>query len=139
MDELIKELERWVASDAYLMTEDNLYAQGYNRGQASARESVKFLIDLYGNPKYNPEIRTTMDSKNDEIKGAEPMKLWVARDKNGMLHLFKGPKPILIKTEGWWLSDKNFYKSVLPNQLFPEVTCENSPQEVELKLISDGK
>ena len=63
------------------------------------------------------------------------MKLWIARDKDGGLNLFKDPKPILMKRNGWWLSDKNFFKSVLPRELFPEVTLENSPQEVELKLI----
>ena len=63
------------------------------------------------------------------------MKLWIARDKNGELNLFKGPKPILMKRNGWWLSNKNFFRSALPSELFPSVTCENSPQQVELKLV----
>jgi hypothetical protein len=61
------------------------------------------------------------------------MKLWIARDYNGELYLYtKKPKFGSDADKGffygddWWEIDRN---------LFPEVTFENSPQEVELKLI----
>lgn len=62
------------------------------------------------------------------------MKLWIARDSYG-LWLFKG-KPIKYISNG----DKCFNKSgntryLIDSQLFPGVTFENSPQEIELKLV----
>lgn len=57
------------------------------------------------------------------------MELWIARDKDGMLsiHFYK---PMLDGLE--WISLD--YKVININS-FPEVTFENSPQKVELKLI----
>lgn len=64
------------------------------------------------------------------------MKVWIARDKDtDELWLYSGRpledgeqyKPNLEK--------RNFRSVELPTEWFPEVTFENSPQEVELKLI----
>ncbi len=58
------------------------------------------------------------------------MKLWIARDKNGSLAIYK-KEPELLINEKWiggcsiWLSSDNF----------PEVTFENSPKQIELKLV----
>ena len=58
------------------------------------------------------------------------MKLWIARDECGSLWIHRGrPK---LETNGCWISD-DFWQ--LEERDFPEVTFENSPQEVELKLI----
>ena len=75
------------------------------------------------------------------------MKLWIARDKDGSLSLY-ACKPIEIGgsfyvhtgferigydtsyVKGWYIDGIN-------RKLFPEVTFENSPQEVELKLIKN--
>ena len=57
------------------------------------------------------------------------MKLWIARDKDGML-LIHFYEPIIDGLE--WIS---LDYRVIDKSLFPEVTFENSPQEVELKLI----
>lgn len=59
------------------------------------------------------------------------MKLYVARDFGGGLYLFP-EKPILRTDYKYWDGD-NWFK--IDQDLFPEVTFENSPQEVELKLI----
>ena len=74
------------------------------------------------------------------------MKLWIARDKNGSLSLY-ACKPIEIGGDfyvhdghtridydtryvaGWYIDNIN-------RNLFPEVTFENSPQEVELTLCN---
>ena len=55
------------------------------------------------------------------------MKLWVTRDKDGMLiiHFYE---PILDGFE--WVSLDYW---VINEDMFPGVTFENSPQEVELK------
>lgn len=63
--------------------------------------------------------------------GMDMNNLWIARDKNGFLRLF-GEEPYMNKKgDEWepiigsiWLNDSDF----------PEVTFNNSPQQVELKL-----
>lgn len=56
------------------------------------------------------------------------MKMWIARDGSGLLCIHK-EEPILIGTvwdsNDWWNID---------SELYPEVTFENSPQEVELVI-----
>lgn len=67
------------------------------------------------------------------------MKIYIARDKDGDLYLYdykpcknkiSGRFTCSIKSNGEWSEE---YK--LNNQLFPQITFENSPQKVELKLI----
>jgi hypothetical protein len=65
------------------------------------------------------------------------MKLWIARDKNEYLSLFR-KKPIYryshtFKHEDWFDGD---FLALIDSKSFPEITFENSPQEVELKLIT---
>lgn len=56
------------------------------------------------------------------------MKLWIARAKIGYITLhYSKPKE---KNGGW-----NDVVAVLGDNHFPELTFENSPQEVELKLV----
>lgn len=57
------------------------------------------------------------------------MKLWIARDKTGELYLYK-QKPALI--DGTFFYDTGLWE--IDEENFPEVTLENSPQEVELKF-----
>lgn len=61
------------------------------------------------------------------------MKLWIARNKSGALVLWFN-KPVK-QGEGYYSNDGFF---VLDSAQFPEVTFENSPQEVELKLINEN-
>ena len=62
------------------------------------------------------------------------MKLWTARNKDGSLWLHKD-KPSLS------MSGKVFTSGIfggffnIDDKLFPEVTFDNSPREVELNLI----
>ena len=61
------------------------------------------------------------------------MNFWVARNKNNALALYT-EEPILYYNEYY----EGQYKSQtikLDENLFPEVTFENSPREVELKLV----
>ena len=59
------------------------------------------------------------------------MKLWIARDKYG-LWLSK-TKPFLAAD--MWTNHNGTMDRIISDDLFSEVTFENSPQEVELKLI----
>ena len=62
------------------------------------------------------------------------MKLWIARDRGGALGLYRN-RP--IKNGGFFNEyDEEGDKRIwLGRSKFPEVTFENSPMEVELKLI----
>lgn len=63
------------------------------------------------------------------------MKMWIARSKGGLLQLFD-TRPIYV--QGSWRSDLVYTKSFILNpELFPSVTFENSPQQVEIKLIEN--
>ena len=58
------------------------------------------------------------------------MNFWIARDEIG-IGLFE-IEPYL-REDGYWDSDGKWYE--IDEKLFPEVTFENSPQEVEIKII----
>lgn len=60
------------------------------------------------------------------------MKMWIARDKDGTLALHESEPYCPFNT--WHNTNQEFYLD-LDNNLFPEVTFENSPQQIELKLI----
>lgn len=70
------------------------------------------------------------------------MKLWVARNENGWLWLFD-KKPVLRDKNvecfeySWFdMAEDGVYNYRLGgNEIFPEVTFENSPQEFELNLV----
>lgn len=66
------------------------------------------------------------------------MKLWIARQQDNSVYLFT-QKPVLISGR-WCVKGVNqcytkFRKKKVCVVIFPEVTFENSPQEVELKLV----
>jgi len=62
------------------------------------------------------------------------MKLWIARDKNKALFLYL-KKPILDEIfEDSWDYPNGCFGQLNENE-FPEVTFENSPKEVEIKLV----
>ena len=58
--------------------------------------------------------------------------MWIARDKNELLCLFK-EKPFFGRGKEYYITDSLDY-IILDNDLFTEVTFENSPVEVELKI-----
>ena len=62
------------------------------------------------------------------------MKLWIARDSDGYSQLYV-EKP--IKKKGYFERVPNTATFTISCLLFPQVTFENSPQEVELKLMGN--
>lgn len=65
------------------------------------------------------------------------LKLWVARDKDGELYIFETkPDLDLDMFQNCLMEDYNWFEEI-PDHWFPEVTFENSPQEVELKLVNE--
>lgn len=64
------------------------------------------------------------------------MKLWIARDFNERLYLYeKKPELNPCNNEFYCIYGEKFYQ--LDIELFPEITFENSPKEVELKLVEN--
>ena len=68
------------------------------------------------------------------------MKMWICRNKNGSLALFED-EPEYDDVWDWWNPSRSSSQNVpvyLNMMLFPEVTFENSPMEVELVLKKYG-
>ena len=66
------------------------------------------------------------------------MKLYIARDKNGNLCLYREKPSLLYNGVEFDMINKegeNILVGILDFNDCPEVTFENSPQQVELKLI----
>lgn len=61
------------------------------------------------------------------------MKLWIARDKDGYSQLYV-EEP--IKRNGYFECVPNTGWFTISCRLFPEVTFENSPQQVEIQLFN---
>ena len=72
------------------------------------------------------------------------MELFIARDKDNSLSLCTH-KQVYGGFFDTWHEPKEYYDDdysfhvYIPEDLFPEVTFENSPMKVELKLIQDNK
>ena len=63
------------------------------------------------------------------------MKLWIARNKDGSLTLFEN-ELYYNDIDGFWYDVFEMpIADDLKSTLFPEITLENSPQVVELKLV----
>ena len=60
------------------------------------------------------------------------MKLWIARTKRGLVHLFRFKPRYMAEFDIW--TDESFNDDMMHIYNFPEVTFENSPQEVELVI-----
>lgn len=66
------------------------------------------------------------------------MKLWIARDFDGFLNLYVN-KPSLDSNDNMYYTDSDMEDDYLSidKDSFPEVTFENSPQQVEVKLLKE--
>lgn len=69
------------------------------------------------------------------------MKMWLCRDEDGLLNLFADTIPYkkIYERIVIWENDEEMGKIVIDSAEYPEVTFENSPMEVELKLVDNGK
>ena len=66
------------------------------------------------------------------------MKLWIARNQDSSLWLHE-EKPSLVyddKLRNWYY-EKGSFLDFYDESLFPEVTFENSPMQVELKSVNE--
>lgn len=69
------------------------------------------------------------------------MKMWICRDQEGLAAFIEEPKKYypnpIDENDYWWIASGYDEPIMLNPYLFPEVTFENSPMEVELKLVND--
>ena len=61
------------------------------------------------------------------------MEYWIVRDERGFLFLYDDEP--YVNGYGRWKTSGNYY--LIDDYLFPEVTFENSPKRVQLKLIEE--
>lgn len=57
---------------------------------------------------------------------------WVARDKNGDLVCCAGSKPFKEEKMPFWKVDFRNFIECIPNDLFPDLTWESEPEQVEI-------
>jgi hypothetical protein len=75
-------------------------------------------------------------------KKEKTVRMWIARDKLSYeLYLFT-EKPLLCEGDYWcpdlrrdYIEDDDYLQ--LEDEMFPEVTFDNSPQLVEIKLVNN--
>lgn len=63
------------------------------------------------------------------------MEMWISRNVNGDLNLHSTEPEKLKEAECWTSFFNNGMDYSIDYKLFPEITFENSPQQVEIKLI----
>lgn len=63
------------------------------------------------------------------------MKMWIARNKKGELRLFSWMPEYSEKIDMWYEEHLEDGYGNISDTDFSEVTFENSPQQVEIKLI----
>ena len=126
-------------SDQYVILNKCLYdtkkdADGYRKEYwGNKTDGVIIWITLdEAIERYNKElIRKAF--KNCEVSDAvevREMSVWIARDKNGELYLYK--------SEPWRNGLCFDYDEILlpmDSDMYPEITWENSPKEFELKAV----
>ena len=73
----------------------------------------------------------------DEHPNLYNMKLWIARNQDNSLHIHNvKPSPIYDDYTKQWTYEGDLSMEIDEN-LYSEVTFENSPQDVELKLVNN--
>ena len=64
--------------------------------------------------------------------------MWLARDEDRTLYLYSS-KPIKREDMNFWDLDEedgDGYVNQIGSRLFPEVTYENSPQEIKISFVN---
>lgn len=79
-------------------------------------------------------VEEVMRAQAEELSKDSTLVFWVARDKDNTLWSYT-KKPIR-KFSYVWNNTKNSRSFKIPNNFFPQVTFENSPQKVKIELCS---
>ena len=86
--------------------------------------------------RYNESIvRNILKSGKEYVASKERgLSVWIARDKNGELYLYKS-KPWRCKEDKNGHFDCDDILLPMDEDMYPEITWENSPKEFELKAV----
>lgn len=93
------------------------------------------LKSFYDESEYK-EIYDWIEKKKDEsLRKESPESWWVARDKDEKVFIYNS-EPIRLESEFKFDGDSFGHCVELHNGLFPEITWENSPKKIEMKLTN---
>ena len=127
-------------SDQYVILGRCLYdtkkdADGYRKEYWGSKEDDSIIWTILDDAieRYNDNlVRNTLKSGEEHVASKERgLSVWIARDKNGELYLYK--------SEPWrnglcFDCDEILILS-MDEDMYPEITWENSPKEFELKAV----
>jgi hypothetical protein len=127
-------------SDQYVILDKCLYD--------TKKDDDGYRKEYWGNKTDDNIIWITLRGAIDNIEGynQEPIRsveskerglsVWIARDKNGELYLYKS-EPWRCKEDKNGHFDCDADEMLLPmdEDMYPEITWENSPKEFELKAV----
>lgn len=63
------------------------------------------------------------------------MEAWIARDRDGELYMFT-ERPELIKNT-YFIAQEDTSSMKMDCDMFPEITIENSPKKVNIKIVEE--
>lgn len=92
------------------------------------------LVPMLYNIAKSSYLQGAQDFLGKQEKDAEETVIqgWVARDKNGDLVCCAGSKPFKEEKLPFWRVDFRNFIECIPNDLFPDLTWDSDPIEVEL-------
>lgn len=127
-------------SDQYVILNKCLYD--------TKKDADGYRKEYWGNKTDDSIIWITLAGAIDNIEGynREPIRnveskerglsVWIARDKNGELYLYKS-KPWRCKEDTNGHFDCDEILLPIDEDMYPEITWENSPKEFELKAVEE--
>lgn len=91
-----------------------------------------------GNSVYTMLFYRTLIKGSIKLNKWTIMELWIARNQDNSLWLHE-EKPSLVYDEDIrkWFYEGGSFMDIYDESLFPEVTFENSPKRIELKLVEE--
>lgn len=110
---------------------NDLHFGDINKFHLATEEEKAKLFNAIKENGYKWDAEKKCLEKLPKFKVGDSMKLWIARDRDENLWFYKH-KPIYnSNTEQF---EGKIYLWQIEDSIFPEITFENSPQEVEFKL-----
>lgn len=91
------------------------------------------LKSFYDESEYKEIYEWIKKKKDESLRKEYSESWWVARDKDGEVFIYNS-EPIRFESEFKFNGDSFGHCVELHNGLFPEMTWENSPKKIEMKL-----
>ena len=132
-------------SDQYVILNKCLYdtkkdADGYRKEYWGNKidDCIIWIVLDDAIKRYNDSlVRNTLKSGEEHVASKERgLSVWIARDKNGELYLYKS-KPWRCKEDTNGHFDCDEILLPMDEDMYPEITWENSPKEFNLKEVEE--